>query len=287
MHSEFTREERDRWNDILRRCLQKFIEICDEHGLRYLCVGGTVIGTVRHNGLIPWDDDIDVAMPRPDYERFCQLCRTIDLGGFELVDTNTPGYPCYFAKFCDANTSLIEIAEVPCLYGVYIDVFPFDGTAPDVEDAKRQILYFKRWSNKLNAVLTHLSLKEYLKLALSPGEWGRMAIQTLCVLTGREWVRRLIVRKLDSIAATYPYETAQNVAVLSGAWGIKEICSKEWVEPSVKHDFEGMQVNIPGNYDAYLTHLYGNYMQLPPEEKRVSHHRHAFVDLYKRVKNEK
>lgn len=282
MEKEFSQEERDRWNDILRRCMRKFIEICEEHNLRYFCVGGTVIGAVRHNGLIPWDDDIDVAMPRPDYDRFCQLCRTIDLDGFELADVQTPGYPCYFAKFCDANTSLIEIAEVPCLYGVYIDVFPIDGTSNDMDEAKQQMQTFKRWSNKLNAALTHLSLKEYLKLLFNPHEWGRMAIQTLCVLTGREWVRRLIVRKLDRLVSKYPYDTAVNVANFGGAWGAKEISPKEWVEPSVQHEFEGMMVNIPGNYDAYLTRMYGNYMQLPPEEKRVSHHLHAFVDLYKR-----
>lgn len=283
MEHVFTKEERERWNQILLGCLDRFKEICEEHKLTYFCVGGTVIGAVRHNGMIPWDDDIDVAMPRPDYERFITLCRTIDLGPFELASTDMKGYPCYFAKFCDARTSLIEIERVPCLYGVYIDVFPIDGTASDLDEAKRQMKRFKRWNNKLDAVLAHLTIGEYLGLALKPREWGRMALQTLSVLTGREWLRRLIVRKLDALAKAYDYDTASLVAVYGGAWAEKDISRKEWILPLGTHQFEGREVFIPGNYDAYLTGIYGNYMQLPPEEKRVSHHNHAFVDLDKRV----
>lgn len=282
MEYEFSEEERRQWNDILKGCLMKFINICEEHHLTYFCVGGTVIGAVRHGGLIPWDDDIDVAMPRPDYDRFMDICQNSNLGDYELASPAMKDYPCYFAKFCDRRTSLIEIENVPCLYGVYIDVFPIDGTAPTKEEATRLMKRFKRVGNKLNACLARLTLSEYLRLATKPKEWGRMAVQTMCWLTGREFIRKRIINQLDKIARKYDFEDAKYIANYGGAWAEKEIHPKPWVIPTTKMQFEGMEVNIPGNYHEYLTQMYGDYMQLPPEEKRVSHHFHAYVDLNNR-----
>ena len=143
MEYVFTEEERKRWNDILIGCLHRFIEICEKHNLTYFCVGGTVIGTVRHGGLIPWDDDIDVAMPRPDYDRFLEIAKTENMGDYEVASPEMKGYPYFFSKFCDANTSLIELENVPCLYGVYIDIFPIDGTAPTKEEAGKLMRKFR------------------------------------------------------------------------------------------------------------------------------------------------
>ena len=283
MKCDFSEEERKRWNEILLRCLHKFTDICKEYGLTYFCVGGTVIGAVRHGGLIPWDDDIDVAMPRPDYERFLEIAKTTDLCGFEVASPDMKGYPYFFSKFCDANTSLIELEEVPCLHGIYIDVFPIDGTAETKEEAEKIMRRFKRWNNKINATLSRLSVKEYLGLALIPKEWGRMFFQTLGFILGRENIRRFLIRKLDSIAKEYDYESSAYIVNYGGAWAEKEIHPKEWIFPLTKKKFEDTEVYIPGNYDSYLRQMYGDYMQLPPEEKRISHHKHAFVDLYKRV----
>lgn len=282
MEYVFTEEERKRWNDILIGCLHRFIEICEKHNLTYFCVGGTVIGTVRHGGLIPWDDDIDVAMPRPDYDRFLEIAKTENMGDYEVASPEMKGYPYFFSKFCDANTSLIELENVPCLYGVYIDIFPIDGTAPTKEEAGKLMRKFKRINNKINATLSRLSLREYLSLLMNPKEWGRVVFQTLGLVCGREKIRKELLRRLERIARMYNYDSAKNVANYGGAWGEKEIHPKEWVIPLTKKRFEDTEVFIPGNYDLYLRQMYGDYMQLPPVEKRVSHHYHAFVDLYKR-----
>ena len=118
--------------------------------------------------------------------------------------------------------------------------------------------------------MSRLSVKEYLGLALIPKEWGRMFFQTLGFILGRENIRRFLIQKLDNIAKKYNYNTSTYIA-------------KEWIFPLTKKKFEDTEVYIPGNYDSYLRQMYGDYMQLPPEEKRISHHKHAFVDLYKRV----
>lgn len=284
MEYNFSDEEKKKWNDILMGCLRKLMEICKEHNLTYFCLGGTVIGAVRHGGMIPWDDDIDIAMPRPDYDRFLQLCKSIDLGHYELATPEMKGYPFFFAKFCDKNTSLIELENVPCLYGIYIDIFPIDGTASDRTEATRLMRKFKRCSNKIDATIAHLSLREYLSLALQPKHWGRMAFQTAAFLFGRETIRKRLINKLNAIASAHDFSTAVNIANYGGAWAEKEIHPKEWILPLTQKSFEGIDVNIPGNYHDYLTQMYGDYMQLPPIEKRISHHNHAYVDLNGRTR---
>ena len=284
MEYNFSDEEKKKWNDILMGCLRKLMEICKEHNLTYFCLGGTVIGAVRHGGMIPWDDDIDIAMPRPDYDRFLQLCKSIDLGHYELATPEMKGYPFFFSKFCDKNTSLIELENVPCLYGIYIDIFPIDGTASDRTEATRLMRKFKRCSNKIDATIAHLSLREYLSLALQPKHWGRMAFQTAAFLFGRETIRKRLINKLNAIASAHDFSTAVNIANYGGAWAEKEIHPKEWILPLTQKSFEGIDVNIPGNYHDYLTQMYGDYMQLPPIEKRISHHNHAYVDLNGRTR---
>lgn len=284
MEYNFSDEEKKKWNDILMGCLRKLMEICKEHNLTYFCLGGTVIGAVRHGGMIPWDDDIDIAMPRPDYDRFLQLCKSIDLGHYELATPEMKGYPFFFSKFCDKNTSLIELQNVPCLYGIYIDIFPIDGTASDRTEATRLMRKFKRCSNKIDATIAHLSLREYLSLALQPKHWGRMAFQTAAFLFGRETIRKRLINKLNAIASAHDFSTAVNIANYGGAWAEKEIHPKEWILPLTQKSFEGIDVNIPGNYHDYLTQMYGDYMQFPPIEKRISHHNHAYVDLNGRTR---
>ena len=201
------------------------MEICEAHQLTYFCVGGTVIGAVRHGGMIPWDDDIDIAMPRPDYDRFLKLCKTIDLGHYELATPEMKGYPFFFSKFCDKDTSLIEIENVPCLYGIYIDIFPIDGTSSDKAEATRMMKTFKRVSNKIDATIAHLKFKEYIDLLFQPKQWGRMAFQTAAFLFGRETIRKRLISKLNTIATSHDFNTSQYIANYGGAWAEKEIMS--------------------------------------------------------------
>lgn len=283
---KLTAEERKKWNATIVGCLRKFIDICEEHNLTYYCIGGTAIGAVRHNGLIPWDDDIDVGMPRPDYERFVELCKTIDLGDYELATPEREGYPCPFAKFCDARTTLVERKGVPCLYGLYVDVFPIDGTAPTKAEAEALMRKYRRIGNKIDAVLTRYTVGQYLSMLLNPKQWGRFAVQTAGLLFGRETVRKYILRRLDAITCCYDYATAVNLINYSGCYGTREIFPREWAETQTDHKFEDLTVKIPVDCDAYLRNVYGDYMQLPPVEKRVCQHDHAFFDLDKRWKIE-
>ena len=130
---ELTETELVTWKSIITDVLKEFQKICNRHQLTYYAIGGTAIGAVRHHGIIPWDDDIDVGMPRPDYERFLEICRTSDLGNYELVSNETHrNYNLPFPKFCNRNTTLVERMDVPCVIGLFIDIFPLDNTSDDM-----------------------------------------------------------------------------------------------------------------------------------------------------------
>ena len=280
---EVTKELQPRWNAVIIDVLSVFIRICEAQGLRYFCAGGTAIGAVRHQGMIPWDDDIDVFMPRPDYDRFLRLAAHSMPEGYEVLSPYaTKDYPMYFAKMCNARTTLLENERIPCVFGLYIDIFPLDGACDDVETCYREKRRFKRLMNKLEAVSTHNSFGEYVGLLTNRREWGRFAVKTVAFCR-RSWLRRWLLKQMDSIAYGHDYALSSRVVTYSGAYQRQEIYPKAWLETPQMFAFEGLMVNLPHDYDAYLRHFFGDYMTLPPVEQRASHHQKVFFDLDKRL----
>lgn len=280
---EVTKELQPQWNAVIIDVLSAFIRICEAQGLRYFCAGGTAIGAVRHQGMIPWDDDIDVFMPRPDYDRFLRLAAHSMPEGYEVLSPYaTKDYPMYFAKMCNARTTLLENERIPCVFGLYIDIFPLDGAYDDVETCYREKRRFKRLMNKLEAVSTHNSFGEYVGLLTKRREWGRFAVKTVAFCC-RSWLRRWLLKQMDSIAYGHDYALSSRVVTYSGAYQRQEIYPKAWLETPQMFAFEGLMVNLPHDYDAYLRHFFGDYMTLPPVEQRASHHQKVFFDLDKRL----
>ena len=280
---EVTKELQPRWNAVIIDVLSVFIRICEAQGLRYFCAGGTAIGAVRHQGMIPWDDDIDVFMPRPDYDRFLRLAAHSMPEGYEVLSPYaTKDYPMYFAKMCNARTTLLENERIPCVFGLYIDIFPLDGACDDVETCYREKRRFKRLMNKLEAVSTRNSFGEYIGLLTKRREWGRFVVKTVAFCC-RSWLRRRLLKQMDSIAYGHDYALSSRVVTYSGAYQRQEIYPKAWLETPQMFAFEGLMVNLPHDYDAYLRHFFGDYMTLPPVEQRASHHQKVFFDLDKRL----
>lgn len=283
---ELTPQEQPRWNAVINGVLRQYIAICKEHHLTYFCCGGTAIGAVRHQGMIPWDDDVDVFMPRPDYDRFIQIASQQLPEGLELVTPyNKKDYHLFFAKLCDKHTTLQEEQDVPCVYGLYIDIFPIDGAPDDIEDARAMIRLFTKTKHKLEAISTHVSFMAYLSLLKEPKEWGRFARKTIGFFL-RKWYRRRLLKQMSDISYRYSYESASLVAVYCGSYGPKEVFPKAWLQGTKTFLYEGMEVDLPTGYDEYLRQYYGDYMQLPPEEKRISHHMKTYYNLYEREDDE-
>lgn len=281
---ELTAEELVDWKRIITDVMREFDKLCHENGLRYFTYYGSAIGAVRHQGFIPWDDDMDVAMPRPDLEKFMKLCENRDLGDYELVTPyNTKEYPLVFMKFCNKKTTLIESSQLPCVIGAYIDIFPLDGISTDGAEAEKVMNKFRKLKNKLEAVTSHNSFVEYVSLLKDSHEWGRFVMKT-CAFFCREKLRKCLLAKLDTIVRCFPYDKSLNVTVYNGSYGHREIMPKSLFEGDViRMPFENISIDMPSGYDEYLTRIYGDYMQLPPEEKRVTHHFHEVFDMTKRL----
>lgn len=274
-----TPELQPKWNRILFGIFQKFIEICEQNNLTYYCVGGTLIGAVRHHGMIPWDDDIDVSMPRPDYDRFREICRTTDLGNYELrCAENTADYYFQFSKLCDKRTTIMEQSDMPCVFGLFIDIFPVDGAGDDFDEAVRIKYKYRKIQNQLEAISTRYRFTTFMRLLGDRFEWGRF-VHKLIGFFFRKPYRYILMRRLDKAMRTYDFATSKYVVTYSGVYDTKEIYLRELLGTPVQVPFENLSVSIPEHWDAYLRHFFGDYMQLPPEEDRHYKHAKVFFDL--------
>lgn len=135
--------------------LSWFDSFCRKNGLRYYVLGGTMLGTIRHNGFIPWDDDIDVGLPRADYEKFCDMVSNQTYGDYvvETVHSADPAYSYTYTKVFDTTTTLIENLKEKLVRGIYLDIFPLDGIGDSEKDALR---LYRNISIKLNFYSTRV-----------------------------------------------------------------------------------------------------------------------------------
>lgn len=276
---EINENDQKRWKEKLIEILSFFIKYCDSNQLRYYCCGGTAIGAVRHNGFIPWDDDIDVYMPRPDYEKFLN---EFNDQNYEIMSYNNSSRYCYsFAKLCDKKSSLIELDTQPYVEGLYIDIFPLDGASNNFCNFKINKTIYAILQRILIAKTTPVSLKMMWK-ACRQGYYYALTILPFYVIKpflARKYLNYMFSR----IETKYNYDQCDNIAIYTGSYGLKEYIPKSWIGEGYNVKFENLEVKIPQEYDFYLQHFYGDYMKLPPIEKRKSHHFATYYNLEERV----
>lgn len=249
--------------------LLKFDEFCKHHKLKYYLAGGTLLGAIRHKGFIPWDDDIDICMPRPDYERAIKLFRILD-NRYKLRSNHIDNFSAPFAKLVDLDTRVISrISDSNIELNLWIDIFPVDGLPENINAVKRiyKKCYFYRGMLRLydlKSIDDKRIVKRMIKHILKP----------LSLLIGRN----LFIDKLEKVATQYKYEKSKYVGVITwGLYGIGERMLKSEFEKSVKVDFEGHKFPAFSCWDSYLRGLYHDYMQLPPIEKRQTHNIEVYL----------
>lgn len=244
-----------------------FTEICEENNLRYYLGGGTLLGAVRHKGFIPWDDDIDVMMPRPDFQKLLSL--SINNENYNIIKPGTAGYYYNFAKLVDTRTILEEkgIKLIDGL-GVYIDIFPLDGM-PETPDARK-----KRFK-ELNSIRKRINNTCLLKPKFHRNPFAYLNACRIYNSNKNIDLSSLQKKYLDS-ALKNSFDDSEYVFAAGGAYGARDIFPGKWFEKEIELQFENLSVKAFNGYDFYLTQLYGDYMTLPPEDKRVTPH-HTIV----------
>lgn len=239
--------------------LDKVHTFCVERNIRYSLGGGTLLGAVRHKGYIPWDDDVDIMLPRPDYDRFLREFDSI-YSHLNIQNAFTdPEYVLPFSKIIDNRTVLIERTSDnnTLKSGVYIDVFPVDGLPSEKE------LY--RFCRKLH-------------------NWGRAVLYTSPsnTIVGKYPVLKKIypffishekaVCKMEKFISSFDFENAMFAGAISGRYGQKEHMYADIFRNYSDIDFEDRIYRCISAYDAYLTKHYGDYLKFPPKEMQVRNH---------------
>ena len=246
--------------------LRDVARVCEENNIQYFSVGGTTLGAIRHNGFIPWDDDIDIGMLRDDYEKFIRIAPEKLSKGFTLTHfINAPSSPTYYAKVRKDGTEFVEksVEKLNIHHGVFIDIMPYDKVPENEREREKYCRKAKLWNQLYIAktVWTSTFLPSKHKWLLN---CIRAVLHVLMIPISKDY----LFKKTDQAMRSFNGSDSHMVS----SRGLKPFtCMIEDLLPPVKHDFNGLSIEIPANADKVLKAQYGDYMKLPPEEKRYSH----------------
>jgi lipopolysaccharide cholinephosphotransferase len=265
----------EKLQDVLYELLKQFVTICDTHGLQYFCSYGTVLGVVRHGGFIPWDDDIDLALPREDYDILISILTNQKV----LGENSGFALPCSEAPFKSEilrifNKNVTKTLANGMNYYAYLDIVPIDGTSENKITRSVSILI-----NRVLLKLYYISMRS-IDLKRKDKRFFRDA----CLLLLRIPVFKLVFRSvfnnkklhelLERRFKRTPYSDSSYVIYNYsnyGSFSKKVTFPRNWLGKGTKRKFRDIEVSIPANYEKYLTHFYGDYMTLPPEDQRNQH----------------
>lgn len=245
-----------------------FDKFCEENNLTYFLCGGCCIGTIRDKGFIPWDDDVDVFMPRADYEKLKKIWKDTKKYSiqFPTRDLQTENQ---FLTIHDNDTAFIKTyqKDLDINHGIMLDVIPIDG-CPTGFARKRQ----KIWALMYSLFVVGKAPENH------GGAITAIGRLLLGIFRGKN-VRYKIWRMCERHMSKYKIEDCQFITELcTGPGYMKNEYPKECFERAIRKEFEGHMLPIPVGYDTYLKMAFGDYMQLPPEEKRVCHHEYEVID---------
>lgn len=272
LYKEYEKDVLERLQQIEREMLRDLNDFCRANDITYFGVGGTAIGAVRHGGFIPWDDDIDIGFLRSDYDRFLELAPKQLGDRYKIINAETDShYPLMTTRFVKKGTKFKEecFKDLPVDLGIFLDLYCFDNIADDEKKMRRQVRRAWFW-NKL------MLMRTVKNPVLYYGGVKAVIVRGICRIG--YWALHLVPRgnsffykRAKKLATKYANEQTKRVAYMFDPTPYTSICRREDIIPVTTRDFDGISVEFPGRIEAYLEERYGDYMQLPPDDKRHNH----------------
>lgn len=255
------------------RLLTEFDRLCKGCHLQYWLAGGTLLGAIRHKGFIPWDDDIDVAIPREDYNKFLEYAKTELDDKYVIMNCEyDSNYPLMTTRIMLKNTEFREEAlkDIKCHLGIFLDVYPFDKISDDPKEFKKQARDAWFWSKMLilrSIPFPVLGFKGF-KAKLVHAACAVVHFLMVVFRISKKW----LYKKCYEASTRYNhYEKTEKLDFLCDTTPYMNIYKVSDIYPLEKKPFEDIMLNFPRSMHENLTGMYGDYMQLPPEDKRKNH----------------
>lgn len=250
--------------------LQVFINICEQNNICYYFTGGALIGVLRHKGFIPWDDDIDVGMPRRDYEHFLEILKIHPIKGYNICNRYTDkDWHFAMSQFIDEESEIeINLAEKKRRAHIWIDVFPLDGLSSNT---------FFRWIRVKHILcIRYLIQLAHIETQVDSHRkrpWYEIVVLEIfkVVPIGKLLNTDKLLNYLEKILKKTDFYTAEYAGNMLGRYREKEVVLKKYFGNPQKGEFEGIMVNIPEYSHELQTTLYGDYMKLPPKKEQIAH----------------
>ncbi len=244
----------------------------DKHHIKYTLAGGTLLGAIRHGGFIPWDDDIDIIIPRPDYLRLIEILKNEKIGeyNFQCFESGTLDYP--FAKITNPKIKIKSKSAID--NNLWIDIFPADGIPSDKREQEQLFHHINLQKGRIYLKTTSFSVIWHEKKSLA-NRILKVLLKPLAHLHSVKYYSK----KIQEYVLKTPYETSEYAAEAVWGYGVQEIMPKTVFEQYKKITFEKQKFSAVKEYNYMLAKIYGDdYMQLPPKEKQICHHITAIKD---------
>ena len=236
--------------------------ICEDNNLKYCICGGTMLGAIRHKGFIPWDDDIDIMLLRKDYDKLITILKSqTDYKWMDILDYQSKGYYYPFAKAVD-NTTVAKQDDNITEHGLWVDIFPYDNLPNNDKERKKFILKNYKKRSVILSMITDFDAKEKIK---------HRYIKTILKIYSNFINKNKFIEKYNAFGQKYNNQESEYVGCMFSPYKLKECFKKSWFKNIKKYKFENTELFGPIKADEFLKQLYGNYIELPPIDKRKGH----------------